>query len=46
MRRLSLAEAIRDDNPAATPVPFAPVIEKYYVPDEMDLIKEVKKIIG
>jgi len=32
--------------PPATPVPFAPVMEKYYVPDEEDLIKEVKKIMG
>ena len=30
--------------PPATPVPFAPVMEKYYLPDEEDLIKEVKKI--
>jgi len=32
--------------PPATPVPFAPVMEKYYVPDEENLIKGVKKIMG
>jgi len=32
--------------PPPTPVPFAPVMEKYYVPDEEDLIKEVRKIMG
>jgi len=32
--------------PPATPVPFAPVMEKYYLPDKKNLIKEIKKIIG
>lgn len=31
--------------PPSTPVPFAPVMEKYYIPDEEDLIEEVKKIM-
>jgi len=31
--------------PPPTPVPFAPVMEKYYVPDEKRLIDEVKKMI-
>lgn len=32
--------------PPPTPVPFAPIMEKYYLPDERDLIKEVKKMLG
>jgi len=32
--------------PPCTPVPFAPVMEKYYVPDEENLIEGVKKIMG
>jgi len=32
--------------PPPTPVPFAPVMEKYYVPDEEDLVKAIKKMLG
>lgn len=32
--------------PPPTPVPFAPVMENYYVPGEEDLIREIKKLLG
>ena len=31
---------------APTPVPFAPIMEKYYVPDEEDIIRAVREVIS
>jgi pyruvate/2-oxoglutarate/acetoin dehydrogenase E1 component len=31
---------------ANTPVPFAPTLENFVIPDERDIIKEVKELFG